>query len=143
MQSIGGDRVKDLSELKVRVKRSRPGLPKIIPVLHRRRMMSGDRTVIRFWNTLFGVYRVIEFPGTLKTKTITDAATSVLSAKRLLEVSKFIPIFWGGIFKNFAKEATFLRILNDPIKFFPIAKSGPQTGPISDEESNLSYISSS
>jgi hypothetical protein len=48
MQAIGRDRVIDLSELKVRVKRSRQGLPMIIPVIHRRRIMAGDRTVIRF-----------------------------------------------------------------------------------------------
>lgn len=47
MQATGGDRVKDISELKVRVKRSKPGLPRIIPVLHRRRIMKGEREVIR------------------------------------------------------------------------------------------------
>lgn len=140
MQSIGGDRVDDLTALKVRVNRSRSGLPRIIPVPHRRRIMAGDRTVIRFWNTLFGVYRILEFPGALKTNTITDAATSVLSLRRLQDVSTFIPIFWARIFKFLSKDR-FLSVLNGQPKFFAISKSGPQTGPLSDE--NLSYISSS
>jgi len=142
MQSIGGDRVSDLTELKVRVNRSRSGLPRIIPVLHRRRIIAGDRTVIRFWNTLFGVYRVLEFPGILKTKTITDLASSVLSKERLLDVLDFIPIFWKAIFR-LSVERKFKRVLKSAISAFPIAKSSPQTAAISDPENQISYISSS
>jgi len=142
MQSIGGDRVSDLTELKVRVNRSRSGLPRIIPVLHRRRIIAGDRTVIRFWNTLFGVYRVLDFPGSLKTKTITDPATSVLSKERLQDVLDFIPIFWKSIFR-LSVERKFKRVLKQAIRAFPIAKSSPQTAAISDPENQISYISSS
>jgi len=141
MQAIGGDRVKNLSELKVRVKRSRQGLPLIIPVLHRRRIMAGDRNIIRLWNTLFSIYRVLEFPGVLKVDTITAAASSVLT-RRLPDVLKFIPRFWITLLRKGIKDR-FLLALTEQITFFPIGKSSPLTATISDPSAGLNYISSS
>jgi len=46
---------------KVTVAKSRDGLPRLIPRQHRRRIRSGDRTVIRLWLTLLGLYRALWF----------------------------------------------------------------------------------
>jgi len=54
------------------VSRTRRGIPRIINPQHRTLIRLGDVAVTRFWLTLFGLYRVIEFDGQLKLKTITD-----------------------------------------------------------------------
>lgn len=46
---------------KVTVAKTRDGLPRLIPRQHRRRIRSGDRTVIRLWLTLLGLYRALWF----------------------------------------------------------------------------------
>jgi len=53
------------------------GLPTFIPVRDRRLMLNNAAApVIRWWLTLFSVYRVIYIPGTLKLSTITDPMTA-------------------------------------------------------------------
>lgn len=47
MQSIVGSRIKDTKELKVRVARTKSGLPRCIPVSARRQIRNGNRTAIR------------------------------------------------------------------------------------------------
>jgi hypothetical protein len=47
------------------------GLPYIIPVSDRRLMMRGASTVIRYWLTMFSLYRIISIPGKLSFDTIT------------------------------------------------------------------------
>lgn len=46
---------------KVAVAKTRDGLPRLIPRQHRRRIRSGDRTIIRLWLTLLGLYRALWF----------------------------------------------------------------------------------
>lgn len=49
------------------------GLPKFIPIRDRKLMLAnGSASVIRWWLTLFSVYRVIYVPGKLKLETITE-----------------------------------------------------------------------
>lgn len=71
-QAIGGQRLHDLTPFGARVGRTHSGFPSCIPALHRARIRQGDTWTIRFWATLFGLYRVLEFPGTLKIRTITE-----------------------------------------------------------------------
>lgn len=145
MQSIGKHRIEDSSALGVRVKRSRRGLPTIIPALHRRAIMKGDQGTIRAWMTLFGIYRILSFPGVLKLSTITDPASSILGPEED-QVRSFIPVFWLEVFKKCSLDR-FKKILYQPIKFFPIPTSGPLTAQMSKKhglgEEDKSYISSS
>lgn len=53
------------------VSRTRRGIPRFINPQHRTAILKGDVNIIRFWLTLFGLYRVVEFKGQLKLKTIT------------------------------------------------------------------------
>lgn len=46
---------------KVAVAKTHDGLPRLIPRQHRRRIRSGDRTIIRLWLTLLGLYRALWF----------------------------------------------------------------------------------
>jgi hypothetical protein len=75
MQSLGGQRLYDLGPLGPRIARTKAGLPRMIPAIHRTRIRSGDQWTVRLWQSLLGLYRVIEIPGTLKLKTITEEST--------------------------------------------------------------------
>jgi len=69
-QSCGKYRVNDISDLKVRVKRNRSGIPIIIHRSVRAQIRSLKADKIQLWMTLFGLYRILEFKGTLKLSTI-------------------------------------------------------------------------
>ena len=91
MQASSAHVLHDLTPLGVRFARGAKGLPSLIPALHRMRIRSGDARILRFWMTLFGVYRVLEFPGTVKLSTITDKGTA--SALALWSGFTFVPTF--------------------------------------------------
>jgi hypothetical protein len=55
------------------------GLPSIIPISDRRLITRSGYSVIRFWLTMFSVYRIISIPGKLKLNTITDPFSGDLS----------------------------------------------------------------
>jgi len=46
-------------------------LPRFIPLSDRRAIKGGNSFRIRYWLTLFGLYRILRVPGTLKLSTIT------------------------------------------------------------------------
>jgi hypothetical protein len=75
-----------------RVKRGMLGLPTVIPVLHRQRIAVGDLLIIRYWFTLFSIYRVIEFPGKISFSSITDAGKDLSGF--LPDWSRFAYRFW-------------------------------------------------
>lgn len=81
-KAIAGTPVSSLKELGGNLpfrRLSSGGLPSFIPVTDRRLIAAHSSPVIRWWLTLFGVYRVISIPGVLKLGTITDALTSTQS----------------------------------------------------------------
>lgn len=121
-QSVGGFRVVDLTELKVRPARNRAGVPLIIPAGVRVKI-SRDRDIpsIKLWMTLLGLYRVLEFKGKLSFNTITDQG---------VPLGKFLPE-WEAFIKdvfipNLRKEIRTNPRLR-PLSLFPILKSGPTT----------------
>jgi hypothetical protein len=91
-QSVGGHKISNTRDLKSAVSRTAVGLPRVIPMRHRRALMSGDIWTFRIWLTLFGLYRVIEFPGTLKLNSIT--APSTMDKRFLREWFGFLAAFW-------------------------------------------------
>lgn len=48
------------------------GLPTIIPKYDRKAIRQDSFSVIRFWNTLFALYKIISCPGAIKISTIID-----------------------------------------------------------------------
>lgn len=120
-QSVGGFRVSDLSELKVRPKRTRSGLPRIIPA-GARRLIVRDRHIptIRLWMTLFGLFRILEFKGKLSFSTITDPGSIKPGFQQEWDKwldAKFVPL----ISKKYK-----LGSIQSPT-IFPILKGGPTT----------------
>jgi len=95
MQALGGQRLYNLNPLGPRLARTKAGLPRVIPALHRVAIRRGDRWTVRLWQSLFGLYRVIEIPGVLKLKTIT--APSTMEGWVLSEFSKFVIEHWKVI----------------------------------------------
>lgn len=51
---------------------TRSKLPRFIPLEDRRAILAGNAFVIRFWLTLYSIYRIIKVDGTLNLSTITD-----------------------------------------------------------------------
>lgn len=91
MQASCAHRLTDLTPLGARFARGAKGLPSLIPVLHRRRIRMGDTKILRLWMTLFGLYRVLEFPGIRKFSTITQPGTA--TAISLWAGFTFVPYF--------------------------------------------------
>lgn len=133
-QSIAGYKVHDISELKVRVKRNKAGLPLMIPSQVRKRIREGDIQSLRLWMTLFGWYRICQFRGMLKLSTITDPGVilkpSLLDEWKLFLMDNFFPT---------------LDIINKGKQFklsqpqpFPISKSSPTSvGDIRDRKGRV------
>jgi len=87
---LAKERLDDLGPFKIRPSRTRCGLPRIIPVLHRRRIIAGDRLIIRLWLTLFAVLRILVFEGKLNLSSITRPGVPFDVDK----VTSFVPYFF-------------------------------------------------
>jgi len=120
-QSIAGDRIKDMTSLKMRVKRARTGLPQWIPQWQRRLLMEGHPRTIRFWTSLVALYRVIDFPGSVNLGTIIESSTGT---KSLRDESESINWFWKLLNLPKWRELWILQKFNP----FPIGTSGPLDG---------------
>jgi hypothetical protein len=93
-QSIGEHIVPDPALVsKVRCSRTGTGLPRIIPSLHRRAIRAGDVHIIRMYLSLFNAYRVLEYSGQLKLKSITDG----FNGSNAIPLDRYIPIFIGAL----------------------------------------------
>jgi hypothetical protein len=79
-QSIAGYKVSDITELKARAKRTKAGIPRIIPAGVRKRIRQGDAQSVKLWMTLFGFYRILEFRGMLNLSTITEPGKPIKAA---------------------------------------------------------------
>jgi hypothetical protein len=64
---------------------SKSGLPSIIGVLDRRSIHSNSRSVVKFWLTVFSIYRVIKLPGKPKHSTITSPFTGDVLRLKFVE----------------------------------------------------------
>jgi hypothetical protein len=78
-KALARDKINSLRSIDkslVRSKLTASGLPTIIPSRDRKLIMGGSAPVIRFWLTLFSVYRVIDIFGELKIQTIVSPSTA-------------------------------------------------------------------
>lgn len=124
-QSIAGYKVRDITELKTRVKRNKAGLPRIIPSGARASIRKGDINSIRLWMTLLGWYRISDFRGKLSLATITDPG-KVIAQCRLDEWELFLrDIFIPTLSLKYIPAKHKVRL--NKIQPFPIRKSGPTT----------------
>jgi hypothetical protein len=79
-QICAGYRVSDLTPLGMRISRSKSGLPRCIPRDMRKHIKRLNPKVVKFYLTLFSMFRDIHFIGKLKLGTITSPSTASQSA---------------------------------------------------------------
>lgn len=119
-RSLAGSPMTTLRELEPDLplpRLSKGGLPTIIGTQDRRLIRGGHTATIRWWLTLFSLYRVLDMPGKLKVSTITDPFSGDNSF--LQSFNAFVPV---GI-KSFAK---FVRgVTLEKSGLLAITKSGP------------------
>jgi len=120
-----------------RVRRGMLGLPTVIPVLHRRRIAAGDILIIRYWFTLFSIYRVIEFPGKLSFSSITDSGKDL--SRFLPDWSRFSSQFWRKLVKLQAVDEDDLK---SPLSLLSRFRVSPFLIPRSTPTNDL-YLSTS
>jgi len=94
-QVAGGHKLDNPRLLGCAISRSRQGIPRVIPTLHRKRIVSGDRWTIRIWLSFFWLYRVIEIPGMLKLGTITRPfeVNYLIIMEWVRWLVQFLPVF--------------------------------------------------
>jgi hypothetical protein len=90
-QSVGGHRTHDLTELGKRISRTKAGLPRIILASCRKEIRAGNTIMIRYYLSLFAIFRVLIYTGDIKLKSITDPFTGSLGI--IAKISKDIPLF--------------------------------------------------
>nr|UJQ92494.1 MAG: putative RNA-dependent RNA polymerase [Mitoviridae sp.] len=124
-QNIGGHRVHNAGLLGVRFARTRHGLPRWIPQHIRMRIRAGDVKAIRTTLTLINVYRVIEFPGTLKLKSISAPSTGHGGLDR--QILSLMPLFAAlFVYNRFPKAQLLAKLLNySKDSVFAMFKGGP------------------
>jgi len=110
-QAIGGHKIKDVGQLNCRISRTNLGVPRFILRLDRARIAKGDIALLKFYSTIFSMYRVLDFMGTLKTATITAPFSGDLA--KAVELLVFVPHFIAalpkGIYEPFGYDLKELR----------------------------------
>lgn len=108
MQALSGEKHKDTRALGMAVSRTKFGLPRFIPSVHRKLIRAGSLYHIRLWLTLMSVYRVLEYTGKLSINTIIKPSNFTFDKyevkracnnlnfikKNMILESSFIPTFW-------------------------------------------------
>jgi len=125
-QSISGHYHPDGMDIGARISRTSYGLPRIISANHRiliRNKRPGYTILIKFYLTIFSIYRVLPLEGIPKLSTITDPG----KLYNLNSFTKYMHMFK----KTFIKDDTRYLIprwyFEKSFKVFSIYKSSPQT----------------
>lgn len=97
MQSLGGQILPSTRPLKAAVSRTKKGLPRLIHRDHRVLILKRNRSTVRMWMTLFSLYRVLEFAGSLSVKTITDKG-KIIPGEIIVSFQRFVhDHFWTAL----------------------------------------------
>lgn len=70
-QVAGGQLLDDTRRLGCAVSRSHSGLPRVIPIYHRKMILEGNRWTVILWSSFFWLYRVLDAKGRIKLSSIT------------------------------------------------------------------------
>jgi hypothetical protein len=125
-QALGGFRLKNTNPLKVRVARTKgDGLPRLILSQDRAQIRAGNFKLVKFYLTLFNLYRVLEFPGQVKLSTITGASIADPKLGNIRhDVQGYIKPFIALVFQQSGGLILKTRGIETPSIF----KSGPAVG---------------
>lgn len=139
-QSLGGQLVPDGGKLGCRFGRTSSGLPRWIPEAIRIRIRLGDTVAIKTTLTLVNLYRVLEFPGTLKTSTITDPSrgTGGLNVMIISFIPRFLRLF---VFKRFDRRVIWTTLNHYGAKSaFQMFKGGPGARGVFGEWNTMPWV---
>jgi hypothetical protein len=136
-KAIAGTPVSSLRVLEPTLPLSRvtnQGFPKWIPLRDRRLMMQGNSpSIIRWYMTLFAVYRVIYIPGILKLSTITESLTvSKESVDRVArDIKGLIPVTSFDLEKLFNHNLPAFKVDRAGIPPIPLLEAASSTNAVS------------
>lgn len=133
-QCAGGHMLEDPRQLGCAISRSRNGIPRVIPVEHRKRILSGDRWTVRIWISFFWLYRVIDIPGKIKLGSITRPfeVNYLIIMEWVRWLVQFLPVFLEVIGRaqdaqvvrtksrsrlSKSETSSLLRLLGKPLDF--------------------------
>lgn len=132
MQSLAGTPHRDPRVLGVAVSRTRSGYLRSIPVNHRRRLKEGDKVVVRFYLSLYSLYRVLDWKGKLSLKTIVSPSSVRLNPTLFEEYRAFLPVFFRELkrkydfdFESYARDSMKKFKEEFRMRYLPITKAGP------------------
>lgn len=131
---LAKDDVRSTQVLGPAISRTRSGIPRSIPVHHRKRIRSGDKGAIRLWLGFFTLYRVLPYSGRYSIQTIVNPGVK-LSESLVSDWKAYSWVFRNEISILF--NVAPLRESKTPqgASFFPtlkavmvpLLKSGPNT----------------
>jgi len=99
----------------MRISRAKSGLPRIIPRYHRKLISLGNKTLLKYYLTVFSLYRDINCQGQFKLNTITDPSTATSSSKELISfVPSFVDLFFNEKERCFPKGSLFQMFSSGP-----------------------------
>jgi hypothetical protein len=122
MQALSGYKIKDTMTLKARVSRTGSGIPRIIPRDHRRLIRSGDLDLVKFYLSLWSVFREMRFDGDLSINSITDSPR--YREDKLQEYINYIPTFIDALRSCHISDRSLNRFRPE-FEMFAINKSSP------------------
>lgn len=141
-QAVGGEVISSTQSLGAAVARTKHGIPRVIPALMRKRILQRETAVIKVFLTLFNLYRVIEYPGKLKLKTITSPPKEDIPIQEWFVFLRTvlmpeIQAKWGktsALAAALISEAYRARFIKDqlravPFLLFKASPSLPEKGP--------------
>lgn len=111
-QSCAGHMIKDTGSLGVRVSRTNTGMPRVILVQDRIKIRGDNHLIIKFYQTLFGLYRILSFEGKLKLNSITSSFTGnyqFIIGEIIPLIPKFISALLQKYPTGFPKRAVNVR----------------------------------
>jgi hypothetical protein len=139
MQSMGKYVVRDSALIsKVRVSKTKSGLPRLIPSDVRRRIRDGDKHLLQIYLSFFSLYRVLSFPSVTSLKTIIEPGKKI-SPKFIQEWDHAILFMMST--KRWTWEK-FRKSVSNP-KPFLISKSSPVLREFSVDNEKVDNISTS
>jgi len=97
-QASGGHNIKDSGKLNCRISRTNKGIPRFILASDRLMIRQGSLALEKFYQTVFNLYRILDYLGKPKLETIT-APLSVPSAPIIMELKPLIPHFVSAILR--------------------------------------------
>lgn len=95
-QFLGGHHHHNLTDLDMRVSRTRSGLPRLMPVLWRQRF-GKDILLTRYILSIFAIYRILLFESPVKVKSIVAPFSG--DADYLKSLDRYIAPFFGALSK--------------------------------------------